>query len=723
MIVNHGLQLSIPGSSSIRKKASLPALLFLFLASPLLAGQAAPQKEKEETEKERTQTPVQHYEVIVEDSISYVPSLSTVTTKLPVPIHSSPFSVGVITEPLFESQDARVLSDALRNVSGVSSHSGFGVFDFFVIRGFDSLSSGLVLIDGAPEPESTYYHLYNVDRIEVLKGPGAYLYGGNPLSGSVNLVRKKPRAENTFRADGSLGAFNTFRGNLDFNRAGADGRLAFRLNAFAEDSEFYRDDKDNRQLGINPSLLWTIHESSTLLVDFEYVDNEYRPDVGIPLFNNRIPDVPRTRSYQSPFDISTQEIARLRADWTLAVNDTLTLRNKLYHTDLDWNSDGTLFNGAFPNAAGGVDVFRFLTRLDDHQRFSGDQFEALWSLRSGRVEHRFLAGLEAARFADEFSLDVAFLPPLDLFRPVETATRPLFLLPGQSQAADARSIVLAPYLLDQISFSDRFQLFAGGRLDVIDYDDRLSGTSRNDSRFSPLLGFVFHPQPDLALYMSGSQAFAPPSTQVVGDRKPEESTQYEVGIKKQFQQGKINANLAVYHLERENMAIPDDNGVTRQIGSQRSRGFEVDVTAEWSPGFYTVTSYAFNDAELTEFAERIILSLDPFAAISLDRSGNRPAFAPRHLYNFWIVKHLDNGLSFGGGGRYFSDQFIAEDNRFAIDAAFVADAFVSYRFQNWRWSLNLKNLTDREYETRGFGSTSVLPAAPFALYGKVELGF
>ena len=139
------------------------------------------------------------YVLVEEDSQQFVPSISVVATKTPVPLKSTPFNVGVVTERTFTSQHAQVLGNALENVSGVVAHKGSGVFDYFVIRGFDSLSTGLVLIDGAPEPESTFYHLYNVDRVEVLKGPGAFLYGGNPLAGSVNLIRKEAVFEDSAR--------------------------------------------------------------------------------------------------------------------------------------------------------------------------------------------------------------------------------------------------------------------------------------------------------------------------------------------------------------------------------------------------------------------------------------------------------------------------------------------------------------------------------------------
>ncbi len=702
------------------------ALLTLFLqpAPALGASQSSEAAETRREDDSREETPrirLPGYEVVVEDSVSYIPLLSTVTAKLPAPLQSTPASVEVVTAPLFESQNATVLGQALNNVSGVVAHSGFGVFDFFTIRGFDSLSSGLVLSDGAPEPESTYYQLYNIERIEVLKGPGAFLYGGNPLAGSVNLVRKRPLAENALQLSGSLGSFETYRGSLDLNRVTSDGNLALRLNLFGQDSNHYRDDKDNRQFGVNPALTWNLGQRTSLTTDLEYLNVRYQPDVGVPLLGDQIPDVPRTRSYQSPFDFSDQEIYRFRVDLHTSLSDSLTLRNKTYFTRLDWRSDGTLFGGAFPNQSGRIEVNRVLTQLDDSQTLLGNQIEGVFLFDTGGINHTLLTGFEVKRLGDEFTLDVAFLPGVDLFEPVETAARPLFPIPGQSELGNVRSWVFAPYFVDQISFSPRWEVFVGGRLDVLDYEERLSSVSRDDTRFSPLLGFSYRPLPDLAIYANAGGAFAPPSTRVIGERRPEESRQYEMGLKKQFYEGRLQGTFAFYHLERTNIAIPDNLGVLRQTGSQRSRGVEAHASGEPRPGWYALASYAFTDSELTEFRELIVNPFDPLELVVLDRSGNRPAFAPRHLIKFWTLREFPGGWGIGGGGRYVSPQFIAEDNAFSVDPYVVLDAVFTYRVNNWRWSLNLRNLTDRNYYSRGFGSTSVLPASPFGLHGRVDL--
>lgn len=658
----------------------------------------------------------------VKESVASVPAVESTFSKIPVSLQSTPASTSIVPRFVLDSQDATVLGDALKNSSGVNVATGFGIFDFFVIRGFDSLDTSLVMTDGAFEPESTFYQLYNVDRVEVLKGPVAFLYGGNPLSGSVNLVRKKPLSSNLADLKLRLGSFGTYQGGADFNVAREDGRAALRLNTIYSTSDFYRDDKSNDLFAVNPVLAFELNERTPLTLNVEYVNNEFKPDSGVPLFNNELPDVPRTRSYQSPFDISDQTIYRVRVDVSSEIDARWTLRNKFYFTDFDWQTDGTLLVGAFPNAMGSVDVFRNLTLLDDRQKMLGNQLEALARFSTGSVEHQALFGFEMSRWTDAFQFDVAALPSIDLYQPVDRTTQPLFFLPGQSQTGDVRSITFAPYFVDQISFSEALRVFVGGRLDALDYEDAATETTRDATSFSPLVGASIDVRPGLAVYANYGEAFAPPSSLVVGEREPEESWQFEVGAKQRFAGGRNSVALSFYHLERDKIAIPDATGITQQTGNQRSRGVEVELGTEWwgmGVPWFSFVSYAFNDSVLTEFAETVFTgAVPPF--VVLDRSGNTAPFAPRHVFNCWTMGELENGLGLGAGARYVSGQFIAPDSSFQIDGYFTLDATVSYRVQSWKLSLHLKNLTDTSFEARGFGNSAVIPADPFAVYASVQ---
>jgi iron complex outermembrane receptor protein len=236
-----------------------------------------------------------------------------------------------------------------------------------------------------------------------------------------------------------------------------------------------------------------------------------------------------------------------------------------------------------------------------------------------------------------------------------------------------------------------------------------------------MLGLLLQATPKLSLYGNFGKAFGPPSSTVVGERKPERTTQYEAGAKARLWRGRLSVSAAAFQIDKENIAIPDEIGFTREQGSARSKGLELDLHGQLQPGWFAFASYAFTDAKLTEFRELVTFSLNPPIFAVLDRSGNRLPFAPRNLFNFWTQREWRNGFGAGAGARYVCAQFIAEDNDFKQPEYWLFDARVSYKVKNVALRLNFKNLGDQQYYARGFTNQAVLPANPFAVYGAVQL--
>ena len=723
-----------------RTKIHLLAGVGLALAATVLearADSADPPAEEQakpaapvKPEDDRYRVPEPEY---VEVDLSYVPTSNTIAAKLPQELRLTPSNVGSVSAALLRDQGAFGLSDALRNVSSINVQSNAGVHDFFLIRGFDSLSGGLVLTDGAAEPEASYYPMYNVEGVEVLKGPSGFLYGNDPLAGVVNLVRKQPLPTDSLQLAASGGSFATGQATLDWNLADREGRQNLRLNGLYYESDGYRDQTDRTHAAINPGFALRLGERSTLNFNLEYVDAEYRPDSGVPLLGGELPDVPRRRSYQTPFDFSDQQIGRFQVDYETKLSDVVTLRDKLYVRDLDWDTRGTQFGGVVPDGTGSYEVIRYQTTLVDEQQVLGNQLEALVQADTGSVHHALLAGLEVKHLSDDFDIGVIGpadplnplvpgIPTIDLYDPVETAVQ-LDAFPFL--VGDSTSLIVAPYFVDQLELSPAWRVSLGARYDWISRDDERTATnpplaeqvSRDDGDLSPMLGLVWSPSTSLSLYGNASESFAPAGVRVFGELDPEESLGYEVGAKKSFRDDAIRTTFSLYQIDRENVAIPDDNGVTQQAGDQRSRGLEIELAAEPRSRLRTFLTYAYTDAELVRFTERIIVGFDPLTGPiygTVDRSGNTPAFVPEHLLSLWISQGFASGFGVAGGARFFTDQFIAEDNQTQIDGALVLDAAVSYDFRHCRLALHLKNLTDEEYEIRGFGSTSVIPADPFS---------
>lgn len=708
--------------SGFIKGLSMCAALALALVLPGGIAWAEPAEADAEGNGEKRESTLEEY---INVDVSAIPQSNTIGTKLPISAQVTPAIVGTVSSELFREQQAVTLSDVLKNVSGLNIQAQNGVHDFFVLRGYDSISGGLVMIDGAAVPEATFYPTYNIEGVEVLKGPGGFLYGGDPLAGVVNMVRKQPVANDFLDAELTAGSFGTYQGAVDWNTTNDDNSFAFRLNSFYRESEGYRDDKASDHWAVNPSFTFRVGDRGSINVNLESIEASYSPDGGLPLFNGAIPNVPRERSYQSINDFSNQSIQRVQVDYEIELNDHVTLRNKTYYRDLDWQTAGTLVGRDF--LAMTPSVMRTFNSLDNQQRFVGNQFEAVFELGEGRVKHNLLAGVELAQRDNDFNIQFGFLASVDLMMPVyPNPDVPLFVAPFQWGTSE--STIVAPYVVDQIQFSPKCHVMLGVRYDDIDFKSTTSSfgaptvlTTRSDGDISPRAGFLWAPNETLSLYANAAESFAPPSARVVGPQDPQESDQIEIGVKKVFMGGKVRATFAVFELNRKNLPIPDDNQFTQQQGDQRSRGFELELAAEPAPGLRMFFSYAYTDAELTRFLEEVQVGGTLMMPIFMkfDRTGNTPAFAPEHLVNLWVSKRFGRNWGIGGGARFIGDQFIAEDNSFKLDSATVFDATVFYRRDNWRVNLHLKNLTDEEYELRGFGSQSVIPAAPFAAYATI----
>ena len=691
----------------------------------LLLGSIGAQADDQNGEAE----PLEEY---VEVDAEALPQTNTIGTKLPADLQKTPAHVGVVGSELMWEQTAVTIGDALRNVSGVNQQTQSGTADVYFVRGFDSLNAVSFLVDGVIEPEVSYYPLYNAEGVEVLKGPAGFLYGNSPfhgaVAGAVNMVRKQPMSGGDFgmaRLGG--GSFDTYDTAIDLNLAVGDN-AAFRLNGFYQESDNFRDRTASSFYAANPSFMVQLSDRSKLNINFEAVRTNFVPDNGVPV--TLLDSVDRENFYGTGFDFSDQEIFRGQVDFEHQLSDRWMLRNKTYFRSLEWLTTGSILStldfGVVPL------VGRTPTGLDDDQTLIGNQFELVATFESGRVRHRALFGVEVFGFDDEFTLSVdgsALVGGLFDFVPANDPQAFTGVTPTLTpvQAGDTTTEVASLYVIDQIVFSEQFQATIGARLDDISFEDDgnaalfIPATDRSDSEVSPMAGLVYSPNDTWSFYANGGQTFSPAGPRVIGPQDPQESTQYEIGVKSRFADGRVRVTAAVFDIQLDNIPIPTVDGFTQQAGDQESQGFELEVAADLANGWRLFGAFAYTDAELARFAEAI--DLGPGGTFFQDFSGNTPAFAPEQLVNTWISKRIGRGLTLGGGVRHVSEQFIDEDNAFEIDAYTLVDAMASWETGPWRFKLALENVTDEDYESRGFGSGSVIPMAGFAARGDVEYRF
>jgi catecholate siderophore receptor len=615
-----------------------------------------------------------------------------------------PISASAIDERLNIDQGNRTLRDTLRNVPGVLTGTGNGIHDFFVVRGVDSLNGSLVLMDGLAEPEATFYTLYDVAEVQVLKGPGSFRFGPNALASSVNLVRKGPRDDGFADVRLGLGSHETVRLFFDGNGGLPNAPVDGRLNLFYEQGESHRDLVDHTFYGVSPSAAWQITEADRLSFWFDYQDYEITPDAGVPVLGDTLVLDSKSVTFQEPDDFSEQEVVRAVLVYEHAFNPDVDLRNRTYFTGLDWASRGTVYAGFVAFGQGlepqPLTLSRYRPTLDDRQERLGNELELAARFATGSVRHDSRVGVDLLRATDDFLIEAPTAPNVNIATGMQS---PAFLPDQPVNQGDARTDRLGLYGLDQLQLAAAWSVLVGARVDWLDFEDKERGSERSDTLFSPFGGLVYQPAAAVSLFANVGRGYGLPSTQVVGPRgEPEESRQAEAGAKWRSDDLGWYGQVSAFYLERENVAIPTSAGIFSENGSQVAQGVEVELAGEPRDGLRLRLAYGYLDSELDTFTEQM-------GPVVVDRSGNTAPLSPEHTVQFWSEFDLPGGWGLGLGLRGVSDFYIAPDNVYQVDGYVTADGAVFYRRDSWWGALHVYNMTDETYYGRGTGSTSVIP--------------
>jgi iron complex outermembrane receptor protein len=650
--------------------------------------------------------------------------------------------VNVITKKNIEDQNALILSDALKNISGINVQSNLGTRDYFIIRGFESSTSGLIQTDGINEPDVSLfrffgygvYDLYNIEQIEVLKGPGSFLYGGNTLSGTVNLVRKQPLSQNFLQISAMYGKYNHYRTLVDLNISDSQHNKALRFNAFWQNFEHFRDGKRGSTIAMNPVIQWKFNQNQSISLNIEYLRSKQVPDTGIPLFipedNWQLPEVSTSLSYQTPFDAINQELIRSRVQFQWRLSNILSIRNTFFHTYLEGSARVTMTHVPHRVLSGNWVIERHMFSFTEFQNSLGNQLEIRINFKLSQFNNNLLIGFDLNKLDIDSDRALSMIPQTLFYQPITEASCFEELSTLTKIETNASNLLIAPYLVSNIKFSDSFGLFAGGRLDFITYNtDRQNApfdyilkdlTSKSDpleqwhEKFSPILGLIFKDSEQLRFYFNYSKSFGQ-GLRVIDI--PEESEQFEFGYKFVSASGAIKNSVSIYQLVKRNMTIPITGPLQgdkqQQIGSQRSRGIEIELITNFFPEWYTFLNYTYIEADLLKYRS---LNVDKYVKRTLEEfSGNKPAFVPAQMINFWTVFEFINGLGIGLGLNHVSNQFVHVDNDYEIDEYFAFNSFIFLKTITSSWQINFRNLSNVQYYSRGFGPYSIIPNDLFSV--------
>ncbi|WP_335136182.1 TonB-dependent siderophore receptor [Nostoc sp.] len=652
---------------------------------------------------------------------------STTATRTDTPQRDIPQSIQVIPQQVIKDQQITRISDAVRNVSGVTPQGGYaGSTDNYNIRGFttyDNLRNGFAVQDNFVNPT-------NIERIEVLKGPASVLYGQFEPGGVVNYITKQPLSEPYYSAEFTAGSFSAYRPSIDISGPlNLDKTLLYRLNAAYENFGSFIDFNHQETFAIAPALTYKIDDATTLTLEYEYLKLDRVFNDGLPAYPS-VFKAPISRFLGEPDDHFSKETNSVFLNVNHRFSKNIQFRSGFSATVN--NSEESEFRPDSIDADGRTVRRRFAAGPGYYQNYSL-QNDLISNFSTGSIQHQLLVGLEWNKYIygyDYLRSTASLTPSLDLFNPVYGASRPAEFDEAAERDRNDRNTI-AVYLQDQVTLLPNLKLLVGGRYDFIHRKNRvqlLDSLGRDpiddatidrlyNEAFSPRVGIVYQPIEPISIYASYSRSFNPSSSQTADRTQlpPERGTQYEIGLKAELIKDRLSATFAAYDITKENVATtdptPGNSDFSIAAGEVKSRGLEFDVSGQVLPGWNVIASLFHNDA---------FVSKDNTLPVG-DSLVNAPGIGGSLWTTYEIQTGDWKGFGFGGGVFYTGDREAELPNTFKIPSYVRADATIFYKRDNWRVGLNFKNLFDTQYyDSQGY---YLRPGAPLTVLGTFSVQF
>ncbi len=719
--------------------AALLAALAALAASPLARADDDPAAPRKPRELDKVQ--------VVGQAESYAAKRTSTATKTDTPLRDVPQSVTVVTQELIRDQAMQNLADVTRYVPGVGMAQGEGNRDTPVFRGNSSTAD--MFVDGMRDDVQYFRDLYNIDRVEALKGPNAMIFGRGGSGGVLNRVTKQADWNTVREVTVQAGSWNKRRMTGDVGQAMNDD-TSFRVTGMFEDSDSYRDGYQARRWGINPTFAFAVGDNTTITLGYEHFEDERVADRGVPSepgkFNGvRVPlAVDASTFFGDPArSTATADVDAFTALIEHDFGNGATLRSRTRIADYD-----KFYQNIFPGA---VNAARTTVAISGYsnatqRRNTLNQTDLIWKATTGAIAHTLLAGMELGRQETDNLRNTAFFgaPGSTTTSASVPLATPRYTGPVEfrQSATDASNHGIARvgalYVQDQIAFSPQWQAILGLRYDWFDVDftnlrQPVGSASRElsstDRLWSPRAGLVYKPLEDVSVYASYSLAYLPRSGDQLGSLSannaaldPEEFTNYELGAK--WDIGKdLAATVAVYRLDRSNVAMLDpspanttDALVLMPGKSQRVDGVELQLAGHLSDAWSVMGGYAWQDGETLQDVRT--------SRTSLVAKGTRLAQLPRRTASLWNRYDFNDAWGVGLGAVYRGELFASLSNEALLRSYTRYDAAVFFKASaKLQFQLNVENLFDKSYAVSAHSDNNITPGAPRAAYLSMTLKF
>ena len=632
-------------------------------------------------------------------------------TKTPTLLRDVPQSVTVVTEALIKDQMMMSMGDVLRYVPGVMVHQGENNRDQVIIRG--NSSSADFFVDGVRDDVQYYRDLYNLERVETLKGPNALIFGRGGAGGVVNRVPKSAGVRPTREIAVQGGMFGNKRASAGINQPLGE-KVALRLDGMFEDSGSFRDSVSLERRGVTPTLTYSATDRTKVTVRHEYLHDHRTADRGITSFLGAPADVDSSTFYGDPAASYVTAAVHLSSGTVEHLFGAATVRN---HT-LVANYDRS-YQNFVPGAATADGTRVALTAYNNATNRTNlfNQTDLTFAARTGRVMHTMLAGAEFGRQLTDNLRNTGYFnnTTTSLLVPFSSPTLSAPITFRQS-ATDAdnhlTTTVAAVYVQDQAALSRHLQVVAGVRVDrfTLTYHNNRNGDvlSRPDTLVSPRAGVVYKPAASASIYASYSISYLPSSgdqfsslTTITEQLKPEQFRNYEIGAKWDAGPG-FSVTTALYRLNRFNTRATDPNDATRivQTGAQRTNGYELGLNGRLSSRWSIAGSYGYQDAFVT-------------SATTAAAAGAKVAQVPHQTLSLWnnyqFTPRVGAGLGVLSRARMFAtiDNSIRLPGYTRVDGALFINLSSALRLQ-----ANIENLGNVRYVINADSNTNISPGAP-----------
>ena len=650
-------------------------------------------------------------------SVGYLTKRSRTATRTDTPLLDVPQAVSVVDRSLMHDRAMRSLADVVRYLPGIGMSHGEGNRDAPVLRG--NTSTGDLFVDGLRDDVQYFRDLYNVERVEAIKGPNAMIFGRGGAGGILNRVTKQADGTPVRGVELQGGAWNERRVTGDIGDA-LTPTLAARVTGVLEQDDSFRAGVTSRREGLAPTVSWQSGPRTSWRLGVEHFRDARTADRGVPSQGGAPLDLGAgvARTFFGDPDASRSAVtARLG---TVALTHAWANATRL---------ESRLLVGAYDKsyqnvyAASAVDAAARTLQLGAYRNATTRlnaiwQTDLTWVRSTGPVSHRLLAGLELARQATENVRETgyfggtnsAFTVPVS----APTVTAALGWRPSATDASNAGvATTVGLSLQDQVVLLPWLQAVIGLRVDQFQLDMTNRRTdvelATRDLQLSPRLGLIVKPAYALSLYGSASRAFVPRGGDQLSSLTltnqalaPESFDNLEVGAKWEVRSDLV-LTAALYELDRSNVIVPDPLDVQRSIlaAAQRTRGLEIGLDGQITDRWRVAGGYALQSGRFTQRIGAIV------------PAGSLVANLPRHTISVWQRVELSAGVGVGLGVQHQTAMFAASDNAVRIPGFTRVDGALYARVgATWSCQLNVENLLDARYIVSANNNNNLMPAAP-----------